>query len=61
MKFGQLINDLDPSFLTGFNDSSFDWPFITKKLELFGILQTFAETVQFGFKCSSDFKGLFRQ
>ena len=32
MRFGQLINDLDPTFITGFNDSIFDWPFIAKKL-----------------------------
>lgn len=36
MTFATHIYINDPSFITGFNDSSFDWPFILKKLEMFG-------------------------
>lgn len=43
MKFAKLIHDLDPSFITGFNDSSFDWPFIRDKLELFNCTNDFVK------------------
>jgi DNA polymerase elongation subunit (family B) len=34
MRFAELIYQEDPTFITGFNESSFDWPFIKQKLEL---------------------------
>ena len=32
MLFADRIAEEDPAFLTGFNDSSFDWPFLLGKL-----------------------------
>jgi len=34
-KFAECIYKEDPTFITGFNDSSFDWPFLKQKLEYY--------------------------
>jgi DNA polymerase elongation subunit (family B) len=36
LKFAECIYIEDPTFITGFNDSSFDWPFILRKIEYWG-------------------------
>jgi DNA polymerase elongation subunit (family B) len=36
MEFARRIRENDPTFITGFNDSSFDLPFLVKKLEMYG-------------------------
>jgi DNA polymerase elongation subunit (family B) len=33
IEFGKLIKQFDPSFITGFNDSSYDIPFLRDKME----------------------------
>lgn len=33
IEFGRLIRTYDPTFITGFNDSSYDIPFLKDKLE----------------------------
>lgn len=36
LEFARHIRRTDPAFITGFNDSSFDWCFLVKKLEMYG-------------------------
>ena len=33
--FFELVNLFDPSFISGFNDFQFDFPFIKEKIETF--------------------------
>ena len=33
LKFAELVYMEDPTFITGFNDSAFDWPFLKQKIE----------------------------
>ena len=33
LQFAHQIYKEDPTFITGFNDSAFDWPFLKKKIE----------------------------
>ena len=34
-RFAQFVYEEDPAFITGFNESSFDWPFLKQKLEYY--------------------------
>jgi DNA polymerase elongation subunit (family B) len=36
LKFAELVYTEDPTFITGFNDSAFDWPFLKQKIEYYG-------------------------
>ena len=36
LKFAELVYMEDPTFITGFNDSAFDWPFLKQKIEYYG-------------------------
>lgn len=35
LKFAELVYKEDPTFITGFNDSAFDWPFLKQKIEYY--------------------------
>jgi DNA polymerase elongation subunit (family B) len=45
LTFAKHIRDRDPTFITGFNDSYFDLPFIKKKLHMYGdrYIKTFSD------------------